>query len=116
MNFFPKCRAIGSTNGTKRNRFHADDTSMRQRSRVMGVTVVRLENQYFPARITSVRMFGRIKSMVVVMLSPPAYMRSNLYGAEFFDGWCADMRKPSGIGSKFFRFSWMECPLRHHQA
>jgi len=38
----------------------------------MGVTVVREENQYFPARIVSVRMFGKMKSIVVVMESASA--------------------------------------------
>ena len=43
-------------NGTHRKIFHAATTSMRQWLRVIGVTVVRLENQYFPTRIISVRM------------------------------------------------------------
>ena len=38
----------------------------------MGVTVVRLENQYFPARIVSVRIFGSLKSIVVLMESASA--------------------------------------------
>ena len=45
---------------------------MRQWLRVMGVTVVRLENQYLPARMVSVRMLGKTKSMVVVMESASA--------------------------------------------
>ena len=45
---------------------------MRQWLRVIGVTVVRLENQYFPARMVSVRMLGSLKSMVVVIESASA--------------------------------------------
>jgi len=33
---------MGSTKGTYRKKFHADETSIRQWSRVMGVTVVKL--------------------------------------------------------------------------
>src|SRR5882762_3373363 len=65
-------------NGTQRKRFHAATTSMRHWLRVMGVTVVRLENQYFPARIVSQRILGRVKSMVVVMESAAAYSFSSL--------------------------------------
>ena len=45
---------------------------MRQRLHVIGVTVVRLANQYFPARIVSQRRLGRVKSMVVVIESASA--------------------------------------------
>ena len=70
---FPKTNFSRSgTKGTQRNRFQAATTSMRHWVRVIGVTVVRLENQYFPARMVSVRMFGRTKSMVVVMESASA--------------------------------------------
>src|SRR5215471_11205266 len=80
-------------NGTQRNRFQAATTSMRQWLRVMGVTVVRLENQYFPARIVSQRLLGRVKSMVVVIASASAQSLSNLYGALLEEGVCALMRK-----------------------
>ena len=51
---------------------------MRQWLRAIGVTVVSDENQYLPARIVSRRMLGRTKSMVVVIESASAYMRSSL--------------------------------------
>src|ERR1017187_9691785 len=59
-------------NGIQRNRFQAATTSMRHWLRVMGVTVVRLENQYLPARMTSERRLGSTKSMVVVIESASA--------------------------------------------
>src|SRR5258706_11022889 len=58
--------------GIQRKMFQAATTSMRHCSRVMGVTVVSDENQYFPARMVSVRTFGNTKSMVVVMDSAAA--------------------------------------------
>ncbi len=45
---------------------------MRHWLRVIGVTVVKLENQYFPARMVSSRRFGRTKSIVVVIESASA--------------------------------------------
>src|SRR6516162_4024014 len=58
--------------GIQRKGFHAATTSMRHWLRVIGVTVVRLENQYFPARMVSHRILGSVKSMVVVMESASA--------------------------------------------
>src|SRR5438445_233139 len=81
-------------NGTQRKMFQHATTSIRQWSRVMGVTVVSEENQYFPARMVSSRRFGSTKSIVVVMESASAYSRSNLYGALLELGVCVLMRKP----------------------
>src|SRR5581483_3771369 len=92
-------------NGNHRNMFQAATTSMRHWLRVIGVTVVRLANQYFPARIVSYLKFGKTKSIVVVIDSASAYSLSSLYGALLELGVCALMRKPKGIGSKFFCFS-----------
>ena len=72
----------------------------------------------FTARIVSYRRFGSTKSIVVTGFP------SNLYGAEFDEGACADIRNPafrppcslSSSGSNFFVFSWMLAPLRHHHA
>ena len=68
----------GELRNTAWKRFQAATTSMRQWLRVMGVTVVSEENQYFPARMVSSRRLGRTKSIVVVMDSASAYSRSNL--------------------------------------
>src|SRR5438552_15251882 len=92
-------------NGTQRKRFQAATTSMRQWLRVLGVTVVSEENQYFPARMVSRRRLGRTKSIVVVVESASASSRNSLYGALFELGLCALMRKPLGIGSNCFCFS-----------
>src|SRR5581483_1502997 len=83
--------------GSQRKIFHAATTSMRQCLRVMGVTVVKLENQYFPAWMVSRRRFGKMKSIVVVIESASAYRRSSLYGALLELGVCALMRKPFGM-------------------
>src|SRR5437879_6422695 len=102
--------------GIQRKMFQHATTSILQWSRVIGVTVVSDENQYFPARMVSYLKFGSTKSMVVVMESASAYSRSNLYGALLELGVCALIRKPLGIGSNCFCFSWILWRLRHHHA
>ena len=57
-----------------------------------------------PLRISSVRIFGSTKSMVVVTGSP-VYFCSIRYGALFELGVCGLIRNPFGIGSNFFSFS-----------
>jgi len=99
-NFFANIRKIQ----TGSSKFQAATKSIRQRSRRTGVTVARLENHSFPLRISSVRMFGKTKSMVVVTGSP-VYFCSIRYGALFELGVCGLIRNPFGIGSNFFSFS-----------
>jgi len=89
---------------TGSNKFHAATKSIRHRSRRTGVTVARLENHSFPLRISSVRIFGSTKSIVVVTGSP-VYFCSMRYGALFELGVCGLIRNPFGIGSNFFPFS-----------
>jgi len=89
---------------TGSSKFHAATKSIRHRSRRTGVTVARLENHNFPLRISSVRIFGKTKSIVVVTGSP-VYFCSILYGALFELGVCGLIRNPFGIGSNFFSFS-----------
>src|ERR1700728_3145148 len=101
-------------NGTLYSTFHAPHTSMRHAVGVVGVTVVRLANHFSPQRIVSYRRFGSTKSIVVEIGSP--YTPSSLYGALLPEGACAAIRNPSGIGSKFFFFSWMLACDRHHHA
>ena len=55
---------------TGSTRFHAATNSIRHKSRRMGVTVARLENHSLPLRISSKRMFGNTKSIVVETGSP----------------------------------------------
>src|ERR1017187_7333423 len=64
--------------GIQRKRFQAATTSMRHWLRMIGVTVVTLENQYLPARMISERRLGRTKSMVVAIDSASAYKRRSL--------------------------------------
>ena len=59
---FANARKIVTGSGT----FHAATKSIRLKSRRTGVTVVKLENHNFPLRISSVRIFGKIKSIVVI--------------------------------------------------
>src|SRR5271170_1111500 len=106
---------MNETTGNHGRIFHAATKSSRQRSRRTGVTVVRLDSQYFPARICSKRWLGSTKSIVVVAGSPVMSFRS-LYGALLAEGACGLMRKPLGIGSNCLAFSRMLRRLRHHHA
>jgi len=99
-NFSAKIRKIQ----TGKSKFQAATKSIRQRSLRTGVTVARLENHSFPLRISSVRIFGKTKSIVVVTGSP-VYLCSIRYGALFELGVCGLIRNPFGIGSNFFSFS-----------
>jgi hypothetical protein len=71
-NFSAKALKIHTGSGT----FHAATQSMRHKSRRTGVTVARLENHNFPLRISSNRMFGRTKSIVVVTGSPVIFFNN----------------------------------------
>src|SRR5271155_381972 len=106
---------MNETSGNHGRIFHAATKSSRHKSRRTGVTVVRLDSQYFPARICSKRWFGRTKSMGGVAGSPVMNF-SNLYGALLEEGACGLMRKPLGMGSNCLALSRMLRRLRHHQA
>src|ERR1700761_8863813 len=84
--------------------FPAAQKSSRHKSRRIGVTVARLENHAFPQRICSKRILGNTKSITVVTGALYSAF-SNLYGALFDEGVCADIRNPIGIGSNAFCFS-----------
>src|ERR1700675_1601436 len=112
-NFLANTRNTGTTSGIHRTRFHAATKSMRHKSRRTGVTVARLENHKCPLRISSSRILGKTKTIIVVVASPEKY-RSNLYGALLDDGSCLLIRKPLGMGSKRFSFSWMLRRLRQY--
>src|SRR5580704_2075284 len=99
---------MNDTMGNHGRMFHAATKSSRQKSRRTGVTVVRLESQYWPARICSKRWLGSTKSIVVVAGSPVMNFRI-LYGALLAEGACGLMRKPSGIGSNCLDLSRMLC-------
>src|SRR6266404_102297 len=64
---FPNIR---NKNTGKKGKFHADTKSIRHKSCRTGVTVARLENHSFPLCISSSRIFGKTKSIVVVTPSP----------------------------------------------
>src|SRR6202451_4907906 len=106
---------MNETIGNQVRIFQAAQKSSRQRSLRMGVTVVRLESQWRPARICSKRWLGRTKSITVVAGSPVMSFRI-LYGALFAEGAWGLMRKPFGIGSNCFSFSRVLRRLRHHPA
>ena len=99
-NVFANIRKMVMGSGT----FQAARKSIRHRSRLTGVTVVKLENHSFPLRISSVRMFGSTKSIVVVTGAPVIFF-NNWYGALFVLGECGLIRNPYGMGSNCFVFS-----------
>src|SRR5215471_21863484 len=93
-NVFANIRKIVTGSG----RFHAATKSMRHRSRRTGVTVVKLENHSFPLRISSVRILGSTKSMVVVT-GAPVFFFNHWYGKLLVLGECGLILNPLGIGS-----------------
>src|SRR5207245_761555 len=68
-NLRAKARKIDTANGTQGKMFHAATKSMRQRSRRIGVTVARLENQYGPKRISSKSMLSSAEVRQAVALA-----------------------------------------------
>src|SRR5260221_5562035 len=93
---------------------HAAKKSTRLKSRRTGVTVVKLENHSFPLRISSVRIFGSTKSIVVATGAPVIFFNI-WYGALLLLGECVLIRNPNGMGSNCLAFSWILVLLRQNQ-